>query len=45
MRFDENALRISVDGRLKYMEMYVFSNKNTLVWMGLNRMPQAQSQV
>ena len=30
--FDENAQRISVDGRPKRIEMYAFSNKNALVW-------------
>ena len=45
MRFDENAQHISVDGGLKYIEMNAFSNKNTLVWMGLNHIPYAQSQV
>ena len=30
--FDENAQRISVDGRRKRAEMYAFSNENKLVW-------------
>ena len=29
---DENATRISVDGRPKRIEMYSFSNENALVW-------------
>ena len=33
--FDENAQRISVDGRPKRIEMYAISNENTLVWTGL----------
>ena len=32
--FDENAQRISVDGRPKCIEMYAFLNKNELVWKG-----------
>ena len=32
--FDENAQRISVDGRPKRIEMYAISNENTLVWTG-----------
>ena len=35
--FDENAQRISVDGRTKRIEMYVFSNENALTWIGLRR--------
>ena len=31
--FVENAQPISVDGRPKRIEMYVFSNENALVWM------------
>ena len=30
--FDENAQRISVDGRRKRAEMYAFSSENELVW-------------
>ena len=30
--FDENAKRFSVDRRPKFIELYVFSNKNVLVW-------------
>ena len=33
--FNENAQRISVDGRPKRIEMYAFSMENALVWMGL----------
>ena len=29
---DENALRISADGRPKHIEMYAFSNENASVW-------------
>ena len=29
---DENALRVSADGRPKHFEMCAFSNKNALVW-------------
>ena len=32
--FNENAQRISVDGRPKRIEMYAFLNKNELVWKG-----------
>ena len=32
--FNENAQRISVDGRLKRIEMYAFTNENALVWTG-----------
>ena len=32
--FDENARRISVDGRPKGMEMCAFSNANAIVWTG-----------
>ena len=32
--FDENAQRVSVDGRPKRIKMYAFSNKNALVWTG-----------
>ena len=31
---NENAQRISVDGRPKSIEMYAFSNENTLAWKG-----------
>ena len=30
--FDENAQHSSVDGRLKRVQMYVFSNENALLW-------------
>ena len=30
--FDENAQRISVDGRPKRIEMYAFSQENAIVW-------------
>ena len=32
--FDENARRISLDGRPKRIEMYAFSNENALMWTG-----------
>ena len=32
--FGENTQHISVDQRLKCIEVYAFSNENTLVWMG-----------
>ena len=32
--FDENAQRISVDGRPKRIEMYAASNENALMWRG-----------
>ena len=32
--FDENAQRISVDGRPKCIEMYAVSNENALMWRG-----------
>ena len=41
MRFDENALRISVDGRLKYMEMYVFSKQKHISMDGPQSYPSS----
>ena len=32
--FDENAQRSSVDGRLKRIQMYVFSNEDAWLWTG-----------
>ena len=32
--FDENAQRYSVDGRLKRIQMYVFSNEDAWLWTG-----------
>ena len=34
--FDEDAQRISVEGRVKRIETYAFSNENALVWTGPN---------
>ena len=32
--FDQNAQRSSVDGRLKRIQMYVFSNEDAWLWTG-----------
>ena len=37
MRFDENAQRISVNGRPKRIKMYAFLNENALGWTGPNK--------
>ena len=44
MRFDENAQRISVNGRPKRIKMYAFLNENALGWTGPIRSSSSSSK-
>ena len=43
--FDENAWRIVVDERPKLIEMYEFSNENSLVWTGHLASSECENEV